>query len=320
MSKGRRLYVLRLLLVCLLAIGVAALLLSAGAYTVLTRTIRDCASLPYDPSHFETDDLDLSAYWMPEFRQIDFPSREAGIQLSGYLVPAEAADEQTATVILVHGVASCKRSAKVLLPAAMLHRGGFNVLVMDLRDHGASAQEDGHHAAGTDEYLDVLGAWDWLLQEEDISPDRIGLFGFSLGGASVILAAGEEAQVAAVWADSAFADVELIIDDIVAEVPYLGWMKPLALAYGRVMLGDDLLARRPVDALAQFDGRPLFIVHGDADSVVPIAHAYALTAAYPDAAYWEVSQSGHVEAMFRQTEDYEDRLVAFFATHLTDGA
>ena len=44
----------------------------------------------------------------------------------------------------------------------MLARSGFSVLMMDLRDAGDSDVEDGRVAWGTEEYLDVLGAWDWL--------------------------------------------------------------------------------------------------------------------------------------------------------------
>ena len=48
------------------------------------------------------------------------------------------------------------------MPAGMLHRAGFGVLVIDLRDFGLSDREDGHWAGGIDEYGGVTRAWRWL--------------------------------------------------------------------------------------------------------------------------------------------------------------
>ena len=50
----------------------------------------------------------------------------------------------------------------VLTAAGMLNKQGFNILALDMRDHGDSTIEDGRHAAGTEEYQDVLGGFDWL--------------------------------------------------------------------------------------------------------------------------------------------------------------
>ena len=44
----------------------------------------------------------------------------------------------------------------------MLHRAGFGVLLIDLRNHGASDIDNGRWAGGSKEFLDALGAWDWL--------------------------------------------------------------------------------------------------------------------------------------------------------------
>ena len=94
----------------------------------------------------------------------------------------------------------------------MLHRNGFSVLLIDLRDHGDSTREDGRFAGGTDEYRDVLGAWDWLRTEQGLPPASIGLLGISLGAATVLLATGQEPAVAAVWEDSSYADLGTAID------------------------------------------------------------------------------------------------------------
>ena len=94
-------------------------------------------------------------------------------------------------MILVHGLKSCRRDENVLMPAGMLRRHGFGVLLIDLRDHGDSDDEDLRFAGGTEEYLDVLGAWDWLAAQ-GVPKDRIGILGMSFGAATTVIAGGEE--------------------------------------------------------------------------------------------------------------------------------
>jgi hypothetical protein len=83
----------------------------------------------------------------------------------------------------------------------MLHREGFGVLLIDMRDDGDSTREDDRWGFGSDGYRDVLGAWDWLVGR-GVPPARIGLFGQSGGAPGVVIAMGEEPRVAAGWEDS----------------------------------------------------------------------------------------------------------------------
>ena len=53
----------------------------------------------------------------------------------------------------------------MLLAAGMLHKAGMAVLLIDLRNHGDSTVVNGRYAAGTREYRDVLGGWDWLVAQ-----------------------------------------------------------------------------------------------------------------------------------------------------------
>ena len=133
-------------------------------------------------------DQDSPTPWpLPEPEEVEFASRDpelAGKSLAGWWIPADAADPAAApAVVLVHGIQSCRREANVLLPAAMLHRAGFSVFLMDLRDHGDSEGDDGRFAGGSEEYLDVLGGWDWVAAQ-GVPAERIGLLGLSFGSAN----------------------------------------------------------------------------------------------------------------------------------------
>ncbi|HEX7471598.1 MAG TPA: hypothetical protein VF323_00820, partial [Candidatus Limnocylindrales bacterium] len=144
---------------------------AAGAY-VYSSTLRVDAHCggrfaDHDPAHWDTQgisaeftvNLDPTPYLMTDFKDVTFPSRDAkGYALHAWWIPAASATAPA--VILVHGQSSCRRDPVLLLPAGMLHRNGFSVLLVDLRDNGDSQVEDGYYANGTEESLDVLGAWD----------------------------------------------------------------------------------------------------------------------------------------------------------------
>jgi uncharacterized protein len=259
--------------------------------------------------------LDMTPYEMTDYEEVTFSSRGENLNLSGWFVPAE---EGTAAVILVHGLNGCKRSPSILLPAGMLHRAGFNVLMFDLRDHGDSQIEDGRFAGGTEEYRDVLGAWDWLVSEKDFAPERIGLFGTSLGAASVMIATGEEPRIAATWEDSSYADIQVAISDFLAANGLPSFFAPAAPLVGRFISGDDISAPSPLDEVSNLNGRPIFIAHGDADSLLPVHHAYTLIDAIPQAESWVATGSAHIGAMFDYTDEYEQKLIAFFQRTLMD--
>ena len=141
---------------------------SAFVYDELTKVSGDCPTGWADngPTSFDVVDndgnpmtgyetFDTAPYLMPEPESVTIPSRDAGIELAGWYIPAD--DPDAPTVVITHGVSACKRDHTVLLPAGMLHRNGFNVLMFDLRDHGDSTFEDGRYAGGTEEYNDTLG-------------------------------------------------------------------------------------------------------------------------------------------------------------------
>jgi uncharacterized protein len=330
--KRRRLLIAIPVVIVLVAVVV---FLGAGVvvYDKLSRVKPLCETRPQDinnnPSAFNAQaynyQTDLEPYAMTAYQEVNFPSREDKLNISGWYVPAQGVDEAEApAVILVHGLNDCKSSPFVLLPAGMLNRGGFNVLMIDLRDHGASQVEDGRFAGGTEEYRDVLGAWDWLVEEKGIPPERIGLFGTSLGAITVMIATGEEPRVAATWEDSGFADIQSAIDAEFSRNGIPTIFESATILMGKIISGDDLAARSPLKAIAQLNGRPVFITHGDQDKRLSVDFAYmledAVRAQGEPVQAWIVAGSDHIKAMYDHTAEYEEKLLTFFRQALTPEA
>ncbi len=309
----------------LLAAGYAA----AGVvvYQQLSNTIPHCqvykdkAWLENTPAEFTASsvtDANLSSYEMPVYETIRFSSREDNIALNGWYIPAGQPD--AATVILVPGLNDCKLSPYLLLPAGMLHRAGFNAFIIELRNFGDSQIVDGRFAAGTVEYRDVLGAWDWLQQEKGVPPESIGVWGMSLGAATSLMAMGKEPGIVAVWEDSSFSDMQTALEAELTRKGFPTFLASAGILMGRVMTGNDVTAYSPLQAIGTLNGRDLFITHGSGDTRLSVQYAYDLSAAAQAQGWsgkaWVAEGSEHVRAMFDYQTDYEARLVVFFTSSL----
>jgi dipeptidyl aminopeptidase/acylaminoacyl peptidase len=266
------------------------------------------------PSALPIPSVDTTPYGMPAPEAVTFPSRDPAIQISGWWVAAS--DANAPAVVVVHGHTACKRDPTVLLAAGMLHRAGISALLIDLRDHGDSTDEDGRYAGGTEEYRDVLGAWDWIQSAKGIPPARIGLLGISLGAATVLIAAGEERGVAATWEDSSYSDISVAIKAELRRNGYPEFLEAGGVAMAQLISGDDLHSRSPLMAVQKMGGRKLYITHGTADERLSVRYAQdliaAATVAGVDLQSWIVEGTSHTAAIRVVREEYERRLVDFF--------
>ncbi|MCI0711109.1 MAG: alpha/beta fold hydrolase [Chloroflexi bacterium] len=286
----------------------------AGTYIFnrITAVDAQCLNRPEDvdnrPDNFARERFDLSPYFMQTYETVEFRSRDGEADLSGWYVPVE--DSSTA-IIIVHGVNDCKQRSFTLTAAGMLHNAGYNVLLMDMRNHGESEVTTGRHAGGTNELYDVLGAWDWLVEEQNFAPPSIGVLGFSLGAATSIMAAGEEPQIAAVWADSSFAAIDDIARDELERAGIPRFVAPWSIAVGEAIYGTDITSNSPFNAIQKFDGRPVFFVHGTGDERVKHQYSEDLAVEVGETV-WLVDGAAHIESIWDAMSDYEQRLVAFF--------
>ncbi len=290
----------------------------AAGYLVYDRSTRVSAHcggkyVDYTPASFSLDQVDATPYLMPAHEDVSFPSRgEPGVTISGWWVPGAP---DAPAVIQVHGLNGCKRAPGNLLEAGMLHRLGYSVLLIDLRNEGESTITNGRFAGGVIEYKDVLGAWDWIQSARGVPASRIGLAGMSMGAATSLIAAGQEPGVAAVWEDSSFADINVAISDEVARNGFPRFLAPAATFVGR-LVGVDITSLGPLDAAGKLGHRPVAIIHGTADTRMPIKHAYwlidAVKAQGGQPYVWIVDGVEHTQANVTHPDEYQRRLGEFF--------
>jgi dipeptidyl aminopeptidase/acylaminoacyl peptidase len=203
------------------------------------------------------------------FEAIDVHSGD--LTLPGWFIPAEGGRPGPG-VALVHGWESARD--RLLPMAVFLHAAGFHCLAIDVRGHGANAAESLPITAaefGTD----ALAAFRALADRPEVTD--AALLGHSMGAIGAILATAAEPRVAAVVATSTPADPwRLTLQTFrLAHLPIpsaIAW--PLAWLTTRVYLRPRGHLMRQIsasEALRRID-RPILLVHGSADAVVPVTH------------------------------------------------
>ena len=245
------------------------------------------------------------------FETLELRSADDRVDLAAWLLPVGGSD---VGVVLVHGKDGSKSTTwgdGFVRLAAELQAAGYQVLMLDLRGHGASG--DGRYAFGFLERFDVIAAVEHLVEERGVRPGQVGLLGVSMGGASAIYAAALDPRVGAVWSDAAYADVYPIIEQ---EWPSASGLPmavlPLVRWTHRVLHGFDLQGVRPVDEVPYLEPRPLMIVHGVSDALVPVGQAQVLANAAPWAGVWLLEDVGHAGAYTHDPALYTLRAIEFF--------
>jgi fermentation-respiration switch protein FrsA (DUF1100 family) len=266
-----------------------------------------------------------------DYRDVAFAAHEDGLQLRGWLIPGvlpggRLTVDRTLIVVHGHGQNRVDTGAGVLELSADLARHGFAVLAFDMRGCGESAPAP--DSFGYFEQRDVLGAVDFLRSGPPPYPELghpriIGGWGVSMGAATLLLAAAREPAIAAVVADSAYADILPVLEREIpkqARVPAL--LTPGSLLAARALYGVDYYAVRPLNAVARLAPRPVFFIHGDADPYIPPSNFAALVkaaAAAPRASVrsWLVPHvTSHAQAYHVAGQDYVSRVVAFYTSAL----
>jgi pimeloyl-ACP methyl ester carboxylesterase len=256
------------------------------------------------------------------YEDVSFTSREDRLMLSGWLLVPAAGSQSERPVVMVHGWKKDRQSeldSRILEVAVHLVRSGRFVLVFDLRGWGHS--EGDRFSMGPREARDVGGAIDFLGRR-GLAADGVDLLGYSMGAAAVLLEAPTEPNVRAVVADSGYAELASLLNE---QVPKYSGLPPLftpgAVLAASFLTGVNWYTVRPVDGVATLAARgvPLLIIHGEADTLVPVSHARRLAAAYGQRAEtFFVPGAEHVGAFKAATSAYLRRLDDFF--HRAAGA
>ncbi len=241
----------------------------------------------------------------PEFAQAEsvlFTSAD-GTRLHGWFIPTED-PTQAPTIVHVHGNAGNIESHIGF--TEFLPEAGFNLLIFDYRGYG---QSEGSARKRADLIADTHAALDYLQQREDIDTRRIGMFGQSLGGSITLTVLAQRDDVKAAVIMAAFSSWR----EMAASAVSSGRPGLISRGLATCFISDQ---DRPVDAISQIR-TPILLIHGTADSIIPVAHGRQLAeAASSSVEYLEIAGGDHND--LRWTHPHvDDEIVRFLRRHLT---
>jgi hypothetical protein len=241
----------------------------------------------------------------PELVQVvHFPTTDK-LTLEGWFLPGASLLANPGTrqpaVLFCHGVQDSADSNM----ADFIKKAGYTVLSFDYRGFGNSSK-----AELTAENLaeDSWAAFEYLRSRPDVDPNRIAIYGHSLGAAMALgvgaRAFRENIPVACVVSASAFSTYRRAMNDL--------------LPVGGFLIGGTD-APDPEDWASQLGNIPLLITHGKDDDILPVYHAQRIASAAKNAGVPTevvISKSGgHIIAYVFHTE-LPKAILAFLARHI----
>lgn len=224
-----------------------------------------------------------------EFESVSFETEDR-VKLSGWFIPSKAA---SGVILFCHGNAG--NISHRLESIQIFHRLGLDVFIFDYRGYGLS--EGKPSEIGT--YRDAEAVWQYLVEERQVSPNRIVFFGRSLGGA------------VAAWLAHRHTPGALILESTFTSIPDIG-----ARLYP--YLPVRLLSRFKYNTVEYLDevDCPVLIIHSREDEIMPFSHGQRLfERAMEPKEFLEISGS-HNEGFITSGKRYEDGLNAYISEHL----
>lgn len=265
--------------------------------------------------------------------EIDFWSAD-GLRLRGLFLHPPQDVPRKGLILFAPEFKSDRHScARYCLP---LLRAGYDVFSFDFRGHGESAEEVGYTPRqwpSDREIDDIRGAVafvrDWLRQND--RPPDIGMFGISRGAGACLLVAAQDPHVKCFVTDGVFssdAALEYLMKRwayIFATVKFVYenhppefWMflRWCMVCSAERKFGCNFPSVRKT--IRNMLPRPIFVIHGERDSYIPVELSQTLYAQAPQPRYlWIVPRAKHNQCVDVEPTNYARRTVDFFDRFLS---
>ncbi|HMI86996.1 MAG TPA: alpha/beta fold hydrolase [Polyangiaceae bacterium] len=274
----------------LIAVSTVPLMIAAAAVrNELRADFRPDRSVPQRPAILADEQLE----------DVAFDAR--GTAVRGWFIGSS----NGAAVLLLHG--SDADRSQLAPEAHLLARHGYGVLLFDWPGHGESG---GAVTWDENERAALRAALDFTSRARGVDAERIGVFAFSMGTMIAIQVAARDERVAALAVEGAFADAN---EELRHEFRHWGALSEWPALWTAHWLGMKYNELRPRDVIAAIAPRPVFVIAGTADEIVPPAQSRALfDAAHEPKSWWLVSGATHRRFRDAAGPVYEEKLVGFF--------
>ena len=243
-----------------------------------------------------------------EFEEVSLEVEDE-MRLAAWSVPSEQKSDKV--VILLHGYPANK--ANLLNWSSFLH-DDFNLFFLDFRYFGDSSGS--LTTIGHQEQKDLQEALNYL-QEKGF--DKMGVMGFSLGGAVGILTASKDARIKAIVSDSSFANIDLMGHQFYKNLFILKY----PLTYLTELWARLFLRLNPQDIAPEKAARnlsiPVLLIHSKDDQTIPFENALHIQKALqgnPMAECFFLDEGTHGFLPENLQKKYQQKVIEFFNKNL----
>ena len=267
--------------------------------TTTTTLVTDTGPFAYDvAAPLDVTERPLTPPAFATFTHVTYRSFDGEVVPASFLVPRFVTGP-VPCVVVGHGLGGTKEIA-IALYGEMLVRAGYAVFAIDARFHGermspatADLSRDPQlvRSLFQDTVVDLRRGIDYLEQQPACTPGGVGLIGISMGGFHGALLAGTDTRVEApillfsgadwrTWLSTARRELSAVLvspDDPAALDTLVSVIDPID----------------PARWVGNITPRPVLMVNGDADDIVPPAAAGALYAAAREPKTALSYQGGH---------------------------
>ena len=213
-----------------------------------------------------------------------------GLRLVGWIIRTD--DPAAPWLLICHGNGGNISDAGRPQHYAGLRAAGLNLLAFDYRGYGES--EGAPSEAGL--YADAESAYRFLRDSLGVPPERVVIFGHSLGSAVAVELAGRVAAAG------------LILDGALTSVPDRA--REIYPYFPVRWIGSSRYAsREKIGALRL----PKLFLHAERDEVIPVAHGRRLFAAAPEPKRFVPLAGGHADAFEADSAVYFGEIHRFVA-------
>lgn len=238
---------------------IAVLAILTGVYTMQTKLIY----IPHFPPGSRQDVWRPNRFGFEKFEEVTLTSSD-GVRIHAFWIPARKVGSKSVPTVLFFHANAGNVGHRLPILRRLSDMVDVNFFALSYRGYGES--EGSPNEVGI--RRDAQAALDYVLSDlrDEIDPDKIVIYGQSIGGAvSIDLTARNQSKVAALIVENTFRSLPLLIPHV---MPLLGWASSLCHQRWeseqriREMLGAPL-------------PRMLFLV-GDSDELIPSSHIKTL--------------------------------------------
>ncbi len=222
-----------------------------------------------------------------------------GLQLRGWYLPPE-----NGVVIIILAGIGVNRDKGIPLAEMVISRG-YGALTLEDRNCQGRVVTAGYREAD-----DTIAAVTFLLSQPGV--EKIGIIGFSAGGAAAIRAAAMDERIGAIVAEGQFSELDELLSR--RGQPWYSVERQIGFTmeiFYRLWTGISPAQFQPVEDIAAISPRAVFLIFGEKEMYDSDASDQLAAAGEPKQ-LWVVPGAGHGQYWQAAGDEYANRIIEFF--------